>query len=174
MARPRRPALLPVRPSRLGLTRTPVGDPWRYIGRNGRGLGDLVATAALRSRSRHLPQWHPLGRSDSKEMATPACSARTPRPRSTECGRGTCRVLGCPRRGRIGSRTQARPLSRAVHRPRIRLRPQDHPKSDQVRDSVACRSGSLLSLARVDLARLAWLARESGSAREDGATCQGA
>jgi hypothetical protein len=48
------------------------------------------------------------------------------------------------------------------------------PWSDQVRDSVASRSGPLLWLAHVDEIRLAWLARESGSAGEDRAKCQGA
>ena len=44
-----------------------------------------------------------------------ACSARTPTPRSTECGRGTCRGRGCLRRARIEFRTPSRSWSPDAH-----------------------------------------------------------
>ena len=107
-------------------------------------------------------------------MTTAACSARTPKRRSSGRGRETCRAPDCRRRGRTQSRTQALLQSRAVHRPYMGLRHRDRPKSDQVRDSVACRFGPLLWLVLVGEARLVWLARASGIARVDQARCQGA
>jgi len=85
-----------------------------------------------------------------------ACSARTPRPHSTGCERGTCRAPDCRCRGRTESRTPSPPWSRASRIPsKGRQRPA-LPRSDQVTDLVACRFGLLPWLARVDGARLAW------------------
>lgn len=104
-------------------------------------------------------------------------AARTPRPRSTGCGRGSCPERARCHRVRTGSRTPSDPSSRATRTPYMGRRRPDLPTSDQAGEREAFHYGPRLGLSRGEGARLASGGPPKGTSRSERrcrARCQGA
>jgi hypothetical protein len=73
--------------------------------------------------------------------------ARTPRPQSTGCGRGTCPAPDCRRPGQTESRTPSHLSSRAHRTLNTEHRHRDLPRYGLACGEEACRLGSFVGLS---------------------------